>query len=238
MRTILVGLGPLLLISGCAHSRFADLGACSTIARNQSWGGNLQQIPSTVIDKGVLRDVPYSSLRSGDYEVNVYGDPADPSCVEVGVYRELVKSDEAKRNCLEYMKVVLRLPADRAVVQALNLEKDAQRREGLTFEVSPETAEDSYGGWWVSVYDEKKLDRSRASRAELEAVSEAKAPDVPPPVTTATPAPVTARTWSRSDLSLSRPSSSSSSGGRVYVRGYFRKNGTYVRPHTRSRGRR
>lgn len=30
----------------------------------------------------------------------------------------------------------------------------------------------------------------------------------------------------------------SSSGGRVYVRGYYRKDGTYVRPHTRRRPRR
>ena len=29
-------------------------------------------------------------------------------------------------------------------------------------------------------------------------------------------------------------SSSSSSGGTVHVKGYYRKNGTYVRPHTRS----
>lgn len=31
---------------------------------------------------------------------------------------------------------------------------------------------------------------------------------------------------------------SSSSGGTVHVRGYYRKNGTYVRPHTRSAPRR
>ncbi|MDF2517926.1 MAG: hypothetical protein K0R59_3222 [Sphingobacterium sp.] len=34
------------------------------------------------------------------------------------------------------------------------------------------------------------------------------------------------------------PSSSTSSGGSVHVKGYYRKNGTYVRPHTRSSGRR
>lgn len=30
------------------------------------------------------------------------------------------------------------------------------------------------------------------------------------------------------------PAASSSSGGSVYVKGYYRKDGTYVRPHTRS----
>lgn len=34
------------------------------------------------------------------------------------------------------------------------------------------------------------------------------------------------------------PSTTSSSGGPVQVKGYYRKNGTYVRPHTRSAPRR
>ena len=35
--------------------------------------------------------------------------------------------------------------------------------------------------------------------------------------------------------SVARPPSSSSSSGRVYVRGYYRKDGTYVKPHYRSK---
>ena len=42
----------------------------------ERWATGLQQIPATVIDKGVMRNVPYQSYRCGeDYEVNVYGDP-------------------------------------------------------------------------------------------------------------------------------------------------------------------
>ena len=38
-----------------------------------------------------------------------------------------------------------------------------------------------------------------------------------------------------STRSVRRPSSRSSSSGRVYVRGYYRKDGTYVKPHYRSK---
>ncbi|HEX9046546.1 MAG TPA: hypothetical protein VF988_05920, partial [Verrucomicrobiae bacterium] len=57
----------------------------------QTWATNLIPIPATVIDKGVLRNVPYSSFHCGeDYEVNVYGDPEHPVGIETGVYRKLL----------------------------------------------------------------------------------------------------------------------------------------------------
>lgn len=49
------------------------------------------------------------------------------------------------------------------------------------------------------------------------------------------------RSWQSSrrlHRSQSAGESSVSTGGRVHVRGYYRKDGTYVRPHTRSRPRR
>src|SRR5262245_26692713 len=65
------------------------------------WAKDLQQVPATVIDAGVMRNVPYLSYQAaGDYELNIYGDPDHPVAVELGVYRELLESDEAKRRCL------------------------------------------------------------------------------------------------------------------------------------------
>ena len=262
MRILAITLGLSFVLAGCAQtsSRLPDLLKCSAIAKDQVWGTNLLHIPSTVIDKGVLRDIPYSSLRSDDYELNVYGDPIDPCCVELGIYNELVKSEQAKQNCIEYILAILYLQDDRSIVRALNLQKDTQRRSGLTFEVTPETAEDSYGGWWVSVYDEQKIEKSRGSRAELDEISESKvmveapvhvaepstsAPTTVPVAIASPPPQQVAPSWTPSELKSSRPSpsssyssSSSSSSGRVYVKGYYRKNGTYVRPYTRSRSRR
>jgi hypothetical protein len=54
----------------------------------QPWATDLKQIPATVIDKGILRNVPYVSYRCGElYEVNIYGDLDHPAGIEAGVYR-------------------------------------------------------------------------------------------------------------------------------------------------------
>jgi hypothetical protein len=234
----------------------------------REWGKSLRYIPSTVIDKGVLKDIPYTSMRAGDFEINIYGDPGDPCGVEIGIHNDLLKSLAAKRNCIDYIQAVLGNQSDRPVVRSMNLEKDVTRRNGLTYEVTPETEADAYGGWWVSVYDEQMLENSRATAAELANITvqkdsireaekaeaeakakadanakvESKSTEVAKKTEQAeeTKKPTEEPRWTASDLNFSRPISggASSGSGSVYVRGYTRKDGTYVAPHTRSRPRR
>lgn len=216
------------------------------------WATGLTQIPATVIDKGVMRSVPYTSYRcgsGGDYEVNVYGDPDAPAGVEIGVYGALTKDSAAKRRCVEFIASVLPDATDVAILKAARLEEDKIERGGMTIEITPPTAEDAYGGWWVSVYYERRLDQARASEKELNAITVARDAPAKPSAAKA-PAPKSAAAsasepdtgWSRDDLQRARrpqaSTGSSSSGGRVYVRGYYRKDGTYVQGHTRSRPRR
>jgi hypothetical protein len=61
----------------------------TAILGKQPWITSLRQIPATVVDKGVMRNVPYLSFQSGDYELNVYGDPDNPAGVEIGIHRRL-----------------------------------------------------------------------------------------------------------------------------------------------------
>lgn len=217
-----------------------------------AWATGLSQIPATVIDKGVLRSVPYMSYRcgtGGDYEVNVYGDPDRPAGIEIGVYGALTKDGAARARCVEFIAAVLGDRTDAALVKAVSLDQDRIERSGLTIEVTPPTAEDAYGGWWVSLYYTNLLDEARASDTELAAITVlTPAPDKgtltkvdkqpkTPPAKTGAAEPTTG--WSDDDLRKARqPAASSgttSSGGRVYVRGYYRKDGTYVQAHTRSR---
>lgn len=216
------------------------------------WATGLTQIPATVIDKGVMRSVPYTSYRcggGGDYEVNVYGDPDAPAGVEIGVYGALTKDAAAKRRCVEFIASLLPDATDVAILKAARLEEDKIDRGGMTIEITPPTAEDSYGGWWVSVYYEQRLDQARASENELNAITvardeSAKSSAAKTPASKGSPASADEPDvgWSRDDLQKARrpqaSAGSSSSGGRVYVRGYYRKDGTYVRGHTRSRPRR
>src|SRR5207249_3122550 len=67
----------------------------------------LEQIPATVIDKGILKNVPYLSHRSGDYEFNVYGDPEAPSGIEIGIYNQLLADPSAKERCVNLMVALL-----------------------------------------------------------------------------------------------------------------------------------
>lgn len=194
------------------------------------------QIPATVIDVGILKYVPYLSYRVGDdRELNIYGDPGRPACIEIGLYRGLLNSIEEKQRCI-------------ALLQALysDLDFNTVRLTGgkslkgeWVIEVTMPDSPDAYGGWWVSIYSLDRLHKSAGTSANVSTVSE----------------PVSASTdWTPQQLSYARPSTpvatsssytppsssyssrssySGSSSGRVYVKSYYRKDGTYVRSHTR-----
>jgi hypothetical protein len=196
----------------------------------QAWAKNLRPIPATVVDKGPMANVPYSSYRCGsDYEVNIYGDPASPAAVEVGIYRTLLSDAAAKERCIQFMASILGDPIDAKIVRDLNRRRDLISRYGVTIEVTPETAEDAYGAWWISVYDDKGLASARATPQEVEDIS------VPRSATAHEQRAADPTEWTSSDLGNARVNNSMGSGrGNVYVRGYYRKNGTYVSSYTRS----
>jgi hypothetical protein len=144
---------------------------CIEVVARRDWAAELRQIPATVIDKGILKNVPYMSHKSGNYEFNIYGDPDEPAGIEIGVTRELLKSDAAKKECLEVILALLSDAKDAAALRSLNLKTGKTERDGLTFEVTPETAEDAYEGWWISVYSTKLLDEARASEEEMKKIT-------------------------------------------------------------------
>lgn len=202
---------------------------------------SLRQIPSFVVDKGTLAFVPYSSYRVSSFEVNIYGDPDDPACAEVGTYD---RSDEARAAVLQTMKTLLRdgerLPLlnacatwPSAACSALAQAQVVTVPGGLTVEVTPADAPDAYGAWWVSAYDVAMVEASRVRPAEMSEVADvvvSSQEPTPPMLPVAQPAPE----WSQADYAQSSKYRASP-GGRVYVKGYYRKNGTYVRGHTRRR---
>jgi hypothetical protein len=165
--------------------------------RSETLVKELQQIPATVIDKGPLRHVPYLSYSGDDVEFNVYGDPDAPACLELGT-----SSGDASRRtaCRHALRGLLASSLDRGILEKMTSGK--QTVGGLTFEITPEAAPDAYGKWWVSVYDLKRLDSSRASETELKTI--------------AGPRPT------GGDAAKARP------GSTIYVKGYYRKDGTYV----------
>jgi hypothetical protein len=149
--------------------------ASAAIARLKATelGKGLEPIPATVIDQGVFRRVPYLSHRAGDVEVNVYGDPDSPAALEIGLY-----GDPARRAaCRDALADLIPDPAARAALAGLDLAKGKTAAGGFTLEVTPETAPDAYGAWWVSAHLPKELEVARASDGELKDLSQPRPAD-------------------------------------------------------------
>jgi hypothetical protein len=207
-----------------------------------SWAHDLKQILATVIDSGIFKDVPYVSFRcaTSGYEVNIYGDLDRPAGIEIGTLNYLLRDNTAKSNCIEFISNVLMRAEDVRVVRALRWnQKELVETNGMTFEITLPKEADAYGGWWVSVYDQKALEKAKASGPELLAITE---PRTPPPRTIRLAPVARPVTWSSEEIAVSRmprySQPTGNTGGRVFVRGYYRKNGTYVHSYSRRSPRR
>ncbi len=193
---------PLQVSQSINTERLPDFKYAILLLSKQSWATNLVPIPATVVDKGVLRNVPYSSLRCAeDYEFNVYGDLQHPAGIEIGIYRKLIENPTAKTNCLNFISDLLSQAEDKEIVQKLNLKTDYKMRDDLTFEITPPTDSDSYGGWWVSIYSEHELNLARASDEEMKKISLTKVDAAKQSNDSNSPS-----AWSANDLKLARDS--------------------------------
>ena len=194
--------GPVEAEEFSSTNRLPDFQRTILFLSRRPWATNLSPIAATVIDDGILRNVPYTSFRCGqDYEVNVYGDLDHPAGIEIGVYRKLIEDGSAKNNCVKFISDLLGQSADKEIVKELDLKKDLKTSDGLTFEITPPTAEDAYNGWWISVYSEQKLSLARASDKELDQISIAKADAAKEASQSDNPS-----AWSADELKLARPS--------------------------------
>jgi hypothetical protein len=192
-----------------------------------------RQVPATVVTAGPLRHVPYVSHRAGRYELNVYGDPERPACVEAGVAPGAPVRKEDMEECRALLASGLSDQEDARLVASMPLgEETTRQRGGLAFEVSLPDAPDSHGYWWICLYSAEALDEARLHEAQLadlvvheSALSSVEGNDP--------------HSWSRADVRSAGPrrlggQATDGGSGTVYVRGYTRRDGTYVQPHTRS----
>lgn len=152
---------------GNRSSRLPAWAPCIDALASRPCGKDLRQIPATVIDTGILKYVPYMSHRAGDFEFNIYGDAEAPAGIEIGIVKDAPKTDAAKAECQSVILALLTDPKDRETLKQLGFATGKTTREGLTFEITPPTADDAYGGWWMSIYGEAALDKARAKPEEL-----------------------------------------------------------------------
>ncbi len=125
------------------------------------------EIPATVIDKGDFKNVPYKSFRVNfDIELNIYGDPEDPAGLEVGVYGPRAKFEKLRRLLRSYLVGYLTTRDEISKIYSIGLKEGLATSGDLTIEVTPPTAPDAYGAWWISLYNKKALAKVRLSDKE------------------------------------------------------------------------
>jgi hypothetical protein len=128
---------------------------------------SFRQIPATTIDNGYLKNIPYLSFKINErVELNVYGDPNHPVCIEFGIYERGKKITKFKKIVRAYLAGILTNRKEVAAIYSLD-EKGGQIRAGhFVFRVTPPDAPDAYGGWWLSIYDPVRLEKARIPEAE------------------------------------------------------------------------
>lgn len=128
---------------------------------------SMVEIPATVIDSGELKNIPYKSFRvNDDIELNIYGDPEDPACLEVGIYGSRSGREKLRKTLRSYLAGYLTTRDEISKLYGLSLEKGLATSGDMTIEITPKDADDAYGAWWISLYNKKKLAKVRLSDKE------------------------------------------------------------------------
>lgn len=128
---------------------------------------SLVEIPAVRVEEGVFRNVPYKAFRINDHiELDIYGDPEDPIAIEFGVFGPRQFSTKLRKFLRTYLAGFLNSRAEIAALYGIGLKEGTQRADDLIFEVTPRTAPDAFGAWWISLYNEKDVNASRLSDAE------------------------------------------------------------------------
>jgi hypothetical protein len=137
---------------------------------HEDWVNNLKSVPATAIDTGDLQNVPYISFRANlIYELNIYGDPADPAALEIGYYgNHGFFSHDAQKRCRQFLASYLGGLDQFTALYRMNATGGLQTVSGLTIKITPRGAPGSYNGWWVAIWNPAKL---AAARRQTEAAA-------------------------------------------------------------------
>ena len=123
---------------------------------------SFRQIPATTIDNGYLKDIPYLSFRINERtEMNVYGDPNHPVCIEFGIYERGEKVTQFKKIIRAYLAGILTNRKEVGALYSLDEKGGQIRVKNFIFKVTPPDAADAYGGWWLAIYDPSRLEKAR-----------------------------------------------------------------------------
>ncbi len=127
------------------------------------------QIPATRISSGYLKNVPYLSFHINKHaEMNIYGNPRDPACVELGAYERGAKLTFFQTIARQFFAGYIGSRQGLATLYRLDLQGDKKRVGKFIYRIMPPSDSESNGGWWLSIYDPVRLEKARVSDALYE----------------------------------------------------------------------
>jgi len=179
------------------------------------------EIPAVIVDVGVFRNVPYKSFRINDHlEFNIYGDPENPAGMEIGIYGRQAGDKKLQTMLRAYFAGFLTTRAEIAALYSVGLEEGIAKAGDFVAEVTPTTAGDAFGAWWVSLYNAKTLESVRLSDAAYDALT------LPVDEVLDRDGRVKTREWTKADLGLA--SRRDRDSDEVIQRGFYRdKDGVF-----------
>ncbi len=178
---------------------------------------SLVEIPATLVDNGEFRNVPYKSFRANrNVELNVYGDPADPAGVEMGIYGPKSNDDKLRKTLRSYLAGFLTTRAEVAALYGLKFSGGIADAGDIRIEITPADAPDAYGAWWISLYNRKRLSAVRLDDAEYARMVR------PVDQVIDKKGRVIANGWSGSQIDLSPKIGEVGAAARVIMRGFYR----------------
>jgi hypothetical protein len=178
---------------------------------------SLVEIPATVIDVADFKNVPYKSFRvNEDVELNIYGDPENPAGVELGIYGPRSADKKLRKLLRGYLAGFLTTREEIAALYSLGLDKGKTQVGNIVLEITPATAFDAYGAWWVSLYNPTELNKVRLSDAEYKRLVR------PFNEVIGKKGRVISGGWSRKDAERSRKVREQGNSAKVILKGFYR----------------
>jgi hypothetical protein len=177
----------------------------------------LEQIPATLIDNGYLKNVPYLSFRINEYiEMNIYGDPDNPSAIEFGIYGKYRTNDKLRRTLRSFIAGFLSSRKEVAAIYRIPFSGGKETLDTFNIQITPPSAPDAYGGWWISLYNPKSLDAVRMSDNDYACITR------PPDQIVDKGGRVKRGAWTQDDLDCSVRWNAAEKKVPVFLRGFFR----------------
>jgi hypothetical protein len=132
----------------------------------------VQLAPSASFTEGALRNVPYLSFNVNLRGIlNIYGNPDDPVAIQFGIYGKRGRSDRYHQMVREFLAGHLNTREEISTLYSLSLRGDKKSAGTLVFEITPPTGSGANGGWWVSVYDPRRVEKARVDAKKYAALT-------------------------------------------------------------------